>query len=134
MSGEKIDYRSAGVDIDAGNNAVDLIKEKVKSTFSNDVLTGIGSFGSLFNLCPIFSILACSIPIFTVHLSSLSPKQSGILTSLSFHPYSLTSRIIPYKSALCFCSLPLRYALYATLYGLRSALYALERYTTCTST
>ena len=50
MSEKKIDYRSAGVDIDAGNDAVDLIKDKVKSTFSNDVLTGIGSFGSLFNL------------------------------------------------------------------------------------
>tara|TARA_Y100001970_G_C14222641_1_gene853600 strand:+ start:1807 stop:2850 length:1044 start_codon:yes stop_codon:yes gene_type:complete len=50
MSVKKIDYRSAGVDIDAGNNAVELIKEKVKSTFSDDVLTGIGSFGSLYSL------------------------------------------------------------------------------------
>ncbi|MBE77485.1 MAG: phosphoribosylformylglycinamidine cyclo-ligase [Candidatus Marinimicrobia bacterium] len=50
MTGEKIDYRSAGVDIDAGNDAVDLIKDKVKSTFSSDVLTGLGSFGSLYSL------------------------------------------------------------------------------------
>ena len=41
-------YRSAGVDIDAGNRAVDLIKEKVRSTFGPQVLTGIGGFGSLF--------------------------------------------------------------------------------------
>ena len=33
MSRKKIDYRSAGVDIDAGNDAVDLIKDKVRSTF-----------------------------------------------------------------------------------------------------
>ena len=45
-----MDYKSAGVDIDAGNHAVDLIKDKVKSTHSKEVLTGIGSFGSLFNL------------------------------------------------------------------------------------
>ena len=41
-------YRSAGVDIDAGNRAVDLIKEKVRSTFGPQVLTGIGGFGALF--------------------------------------------------------------------------------------
>jgi phosphoribosylformylglycinamidine cyclo-ligase len=47
---KKIDYKSAGVDIDAGNAAVDLIKDKVKTTFSSNVLTGVGSFGSLFSL------------------------------------------------------------------------------------
>ena len=50
MSHKKIDYKSAGVDIDAGNVAVDLIKDKVKTTFSRNVLTGLGSFGSLFSL------------------------------------------------------------------------------------
>ena len=50
MSHKKIDYKAAGVDIDAGNVAVDLIKDKVKTTFSSNVLTGIGSFGSLFSL------------------------------------------------------------------------------------
>lgn len=47
---KKIDYKSAGVDIDAGNKSVDLIKNSVKSTFNKNVLTGIGSFGSLYNL------------------------------------------------------------------------------------
>lgn len=46
----KIDYKSAGVDIDAGNEAVDRIKEHVQSTFSPHVLTGLGSFGSMFDL------------------------------------------------------------------------------------
>ena len=55
MNEKKIDYKSAGVDIDAGNKAVDLIKEKVKSTHSKEVLTGIGSFGSLFSLKNIIS-------------------------------------------------------------------------------
>jgi phosphoribosylformylglycinamidine cyclo-ligase len=50
VTGKKIDYKSAGVDIDAGNAAVDLIKDKVKTTFSSNVLTGVGSFGSLFSL------------------------------------------------------------------------------------
>ena len=49
----KLDYKSAGVDIDAGNETVDRIKDKVRSTFTNNVLTGLGSFGSLFDLKPI---------------------------------------------------------------------------------
>ena len=46
---------SAGVDIDAGNRAVDMIKNSVQSTFNANVLTGIGSFGSLFDLKEILS-------------------------------------------------------------------------------
>jgi|TARA_B110001454_G_scaffold45281_1_gene44396 phosphoribosylformylglycinamidine cyclo-ligase len=50
----KINYKSAGVDIDAGNEAVDRIKDGVKSTFTSNVLTGLGSFGSLYDLKPVF--------------------------------------------------------------------------------
>ncbi|MBI89325.1 MAG: phosphoribosylformylglycinamidine cyclo-ligase [Candidatus Marinimicrobia bacterium] len=50
---KKTDYKSAGVNIDAGNEVVDKIKDNVKSTFTDNVLTGLGSFGSLFNLGPI---------------------------------------------------------------------------------
>ena len=45
-----MDYKSAGVDIDAGNEAVELIKKGVQSTFTTNVLTGLGSFGSLYDL------------------------------------------------------------------------------------
>lgn len=45
-----IDYKSAGVDIEAGNEAVKRIKKGVESTFSKNVLTDIGSFGALFDL------------------------------------------------------------------------------------
>ena len=41
-------YASAGVSIDAGNRAVELMKTAVKSTYTADVLGGIGSFGGLF--------------------------------------------------------------------------------------
>ena len=46
----KIDYKSAGVDIDAGNEAVERIKKGVQSTFTANVLTGLGSFCSLYDL------------------------------------------------------------------------------------
>lgn len=42
-------YSSSGVDIDAGNQAVDLMKDAVKSTYNSSVLAGIGSFGGLFD-------------------------------------------------------------------------------------
>lgn len=48
-----IDYKAAGVDIEAGNEAVRRIKKAVESTFSPQVLTGIGSFGSMYDLKPL---------------------------------------------------------------------------------
>ena len=43
-------YRAAGVDIDAGNEAVELMKGAVRSTYRPEVLGGIGGFGGLFAL------------------------------------------------------------------------------------
>jgi phosphoribosylformylglycinamidine cyclo-ligase len=43
-------YRSAGVDIDAGNETVRRIKSLARSTFTSGVLSEIGSFGGLFRM------------------------------------------------------------------------------------
>lgn len=43
-------YRQAGVDIDAGTRAVDLMKHAVRSTFGPRVLADIGLFGGLYAL------------------------------------------------------------------------------------
>ncbi len=51
MNGHKpITYKDAGVDIDAGNHFVNLIKPLVKQTSRPEVLTDIGGFGGLFSL------------------------------------------------------------------------------------
>lgn len=42
-------YANSGVDIDAGNKAVQLMSGAVKSTYTPAVLAGIGSFGGLFD-------------------------------------------------------------------------------------
>ena len=41
-------YKEAGVDIDAGTEAVSRIKKHVRSTFNSNVLTDLGGFGGCF--------------------------------------------------------------------------------------
>ncbi|QBO35490.1 phosphoribosylformylglycinamidine cyclo-ligase [Periweissella cryptocerci] len=43
-------YAAAGVDITAGNRAVELMKVDVEATHNDNVLSGLGGFGSLFRL------------------------------------------------------------------------------------
>ncbi len=45
-----IDYKSAGVDVEAGYKAVELMKKHVKTTMRDEVVTDIGGFGGLFSL------------------------------------------------------------------------------------
>ncbi|NLC71592.1 MAG: phosphoribosylformylglycinamidine cyclo-ligase [Desulfuromonadaceae bacterium] len=47
---ESTTYRDAGVDIDAGNRFVEMIRPLVKSTLRPEVKTDIGGFGGLFSL------------------------------------------------------------------------------------
>jgi len=47
-----MDYKASGVDIDAGNETVRRIRGLARSTFTNGVLSDIGSFGGLFRLQP----------------------------------------------------------------------------------
>jgi phosphoribosylformylglycinamidine cyclo-ligase len=45
-----MEYKAAGVDIDAGNETVRRIKSLARGTFTPGVLSDIGSFGGLFRL------------------------------------------------------------------------------------
>ncbi len=45
-----MDYKNAGVDIEAGYKAVELMKKHVASTMRNEVLTDIGGFSGAFSL------------------------------------------------------------------------------------
>jgi phosphoribosylformylglycinamidine cyclo-ligase len=44
----RITYRKAGVDIDKGDKAVKNIKSLVKSTYNDNVLTELGTFGGMY--------------------------------------------------------------------------------------
>ena len=45
-----IEYKNAGVDVEAGYKAVELMKQHVKTTFGPGVVTDIGGFGGLFSI------------------------------------------------------------------------------------
>ncbi len=49
---EPLTYSGAGVDIAAGERAVELIKQHVRSTFRPEVVGDIGGFGGLFSFDP----------------------------------------------------------------------------------
>jgi phosphoribosylformylglycinamidine cyclo-ligase len=48
--GRQLTYQEAGVDIAAGEKAVELVKAHVRSTFRPEVVGDIGGFGGLFDL------------------------------------------------------------------------------------
>ncbi len=45
-----IDYKTAGVDVEAGYSAVKMMKEYVKSTYDKNVVGDLGSFGGFYAL------------------------------------------------------------------------------------
>lgn len=47
---KNLTYKDAGVDTKEGERAVSLMKDHVKKTFNENVLTGLGGFGGLFKL------------------------------------------------------------------------------------
>ena len=48
-----MDYKTAGVDIEAGYKSVELMKEHVKRTMREEVLGGLGGFSGAFSLAKI---------------------------------------------------------------------------------
>ena len=65
-----MDYKSAGVDIDAGNDTVRRIKALARATFTDRVLSDIGSFGGLFDL----SANGCREPVLVSSADGVGTK------------------------------------------------------------
>lgn len=66
-----ISYKEAGVDIDAGNRAVDLMRGAVLSTYTPAVLRGIGSFGGLFDAG---TLKEASAPVLVISTDGVGTK------------------------------------------------------------
>ena len=52
-TGTEMDYKNAGVDIEAGYRSVELIKEHVKKTMRPEVMGGLGGFSGAFSMAAI---------------------------------------------------------------------------------
>jgi phosphoribosylformylglycinamidine cyclo-ligase len=63
-------YADAGVDIDAGNRAIDLIRKAVSSTHTPAVLGGIGAFSGLFE----FDVTRWKRPVLVSSTDSVGTK------------------------------------------------------------
>ena len=63
-------YKGAGVDIDAANEAVQRMKEYIRSTFTPAVLTDIGAFGGMYEL----SVAEGAKPVLVSSIDSVGTK------------------------------------------------------------
>lgn len=83
-AGSASSYASAGVNIDAGDKAVELMTASVKSTYGPEVLAGIGSFGGVYDAS---ALAAMDSPVLVsstdgvgtkVKLASLARRYGGV--------------------------------------------------------
>ncbi len=66
-------YARAGVDIDAGNRAVELMKDAVRSTYGPEVIAGIGAFGGQYDAS---RLKAFSRPVLVASTDGVGTKTS----------------------------------------------------------
>ena len=64
-------YAQAGVDIDAGTRAVELMANAVRSTYGPEVLAGIGAFGGLYDAS---AVKAAESPVLVASTDSIGTK------------------------------------------------------------
>jgi phosphoribosylformylglycinamidine cyclo-ligase/phosphoribosylamine--glycine ligase/phosphoribosylformylglycinamidine cyclo-ligase len=118
---KKSGYAAAGVDIAAGNRAVELMKEAVRSTYTPAVLAGLGSFGGLFDAAALQDMRAPVLVASTdgvgtkVKLAAQAGRYRGLghdivnhcvndilvqgARPLFFMDYFATSRLVPEVTA-----------------------------------
>ncbi len=72
-------YADAGVDINAGNEAVYRMKEHIRSTFTPNVLADVGSFGAMFA----FDKNSCDAPVLVSSIDGVGTKlKIAVLTGI----------------------------------------------------
>lgn len=67
-----ISYKEAGVDISAGNEAVNLIKDKVARTYSDAVLTPLGGFAGMIDLSKV--LIGYNHPVLVQSIDGVGTK------------------------------------------------------------
>ena len=88
------DYRAAGVDLEAAEEAVDRIRSLVASTARPEVVGGIGGFGGFFafvGFLTFFAALEKGSASTVVTLSALYPVVTILISTTLLHE-KLTTR------------------------------------------
>ena len=79
-----MDYKKAGVDIEAGYKSVELMKEHVRSTMRAEVLGGLGGFSGAFSLEKIKELIKNAgmelLAIYDAYTMEPPKEDSGRLT------------------------------------------------------
>lgn len=80
-AGERVTYASAGVDTEAGDRAVELMKEAVRATHGPQVLGGVGGFAGLYDAS---ALLAYRRPLLATSTDGVGTKVA-IAQALDVH-------------------------------------------------
>ena len=81
MSGAQVTYAGAGVDTEAGDKAVELMKDAVRATHGPQVLGGVGGFAGLFDAS---SLIAYRRPLLATSTDGVGTKVA-IAQALDIH-------------------------------------------------
>ena len=87
-----MDYKTSGVDIEAGYKSVELMKEHVKKTMREEVLGGLGGFSGAFSLAKIKEM---EEPVLQyLHQMSYNPSDNPPYIIISYNFYSLFPAVL----------------------------------------
>ncbi|MDF2940258.1 MAG: purM [Gammaproteobacteria bacterium] len=92
-----VTYNEAGVNISAGNEAVERIKAKVERTFSPNVIGGLGGFGALYDLKPLLENYVRPVMVQSIDgvgTKTIVARMAGKYDSLGYDLLSATSNDI----------------------------------------
>ena len=79
---KKITYKDAGVDIKKADDVIALSKKKIQETFSKNVLSSIGGFGSMYSLKDLFSDF--KDPVLVQSIDGVGTKMSVAQAAKNF--------------------------------------------------
>ena len=74
MMKKKITYKDAGVDIEKADDVIALSKKSIQETFSGNVLSSIGGFGSMYSLKDFF--VGFKDPVLVQSIDGVGTKMS----------------------------------------------------------
>ena len=79
---KKITYKDAGVDIKKADEAIEMSKKDISSTYSKNVLSSIGGFGSMFSLKDVLSEF--KDPVLVQSIDGVGTKMSVAMAANNF--------------------------------------------------